>query len=127
MSRPGIALSVWALFLLVLGVVLWAAFLEPAPKWGYDVLLSVALPALAVLGTAAMALAAARRRRPWAEAERVADLSPSSALIAVALALVLIGLEVGPWLVLVGAGLLVTGLGGLWRELRAERTGQEPQ
>ncbi len=125
MSRPGIALGVWALFLLVLGAVLWAIFLPSAPKWGYDVLLSVVTVALAVLGTGAMALAAARRRRPATEAERVTDLSPSSALVAVALGLVLIGTEVGPWLELVGAGLLVTGLGGLRRELRAERAGEE--
>jgi len=125
-SRPGIALGVWALFLLVLGAVLWAIFLAPAPKWGYDVLLSVALPSLAVLGTAAMALAAARRR-PVAEAEAVTDLSPSSALTAVALCLMLIGTEVGPWLVLFGGGLLLVGLGGLRRERRAERAGEEPQ
>lgn len=127
MSRPGIALGVWALFLLVLGAVLWAIFLASAPKWGYDVLLSVALPSLAVLGTAAMALAAARRRRPVAEAEAVTDLSPSSALTAVALCLMLIGTEVGPWLVLLGSGLLLVGLGGLRRERRAERAGEEPQ
>lgn len=126
MSRPGVALAVWALFLLVLGAVLWAIFLPGGPKWGLDVLLSIALPALAVLGTAAMALASARRRRPATEAERLPDLSPPSALIAVALGLMLIGTEVGPWLVLSGAALLLLGLGGLRRELRAERAGEEP-
>lgn len=125
MSRPGIAFAVWALFLLVLGAVLWAIFLPSAPKWGYDVLLSVATVALAGLGTGAMALGAARRGRPATEPERVTDLSPFSALSAVALGLLFVGIEVGPWLMLVGAGLLVTGLGGLRRELRAERAGEE--
>jgi amino acid transporter len=122
-KRSPVSLAVWALFLAVLGAVLWIVFLPGAPKWGYDVLLSVALPALAGLGTAAMALAAARRR-PAPPVERLPDLSLSTPLVAVACGLLLIGTEVGAWLELIAAGLLCLALGGLVRELRAQRRGE---
>jgi hypothetical protein len=51
----------------------------------------------------------------------VTDVSIASASIGMALALMLLGLEFGPWLVLVGGGLLALGIAGVVRELRAER------
>jgi len=108
----------WAAMLGVLGGVLWAVFVEVD-------LLSVLLPAFAVGGTAAMAALAARRggRTPRAVLTGDPDpqLSLSAPLVAVAIALVLLGLEVGTFLVFVGGGLALLGAGGLVREWRAER------
>jgi hypothetical protein len=52
---------------------------------------------------------------------RVTDVSMAAALAGAALALMLLGTQYGAWLVLIGGGLLLSGLGGLARELRAER------
>jgi hypothetical protein len=49
------------------------------------------------------------------------DLSLPSVLVAVAIAMLVLGALVGEWLVLLGAGALVAGLVGVGRELRAER------
>ena len=51
----------------------------------------------------------------------VTDVSYASALIGMALALMLLGLEFGPWLVFAGGGLLALGIAGVVSEVRAER------
>jgi hypothetical protein len=51
----------------------------------------------------------------------VPDASLASALVGVAIALMVLGAAFGVWLTIVGAGLAVLGLGGIARELRAER------
>jgi len=118
MSRPGVAIVVWALLLGVLAAVLWAVFEE-------EDLLSVLMPAFAVGLTAALALGgwrtAAHAARRAFEPQADPDTSWPAVLAAIALSLVLLGLEVGTWLVLIGAGLLALGAGGLLREWRAER------
>jgi hypothetical protein len=117
-GRPGVAFLVWALFLGALAAVLWAVFAQRD-------LLSVLMPAFAVALTllvAAGGTAVARRaaRRALA-AQPDPDTSWAAVLAGVAFALVLLGLEVGTFLVLVGGGLLALALGGLVREWRAER------
>jgi hypothetical protein len=117
-SRPGVAFLVWAVFLGVLAAVLWAVFEQ------LDVL-SVLMPAFAVALTVAIAAggagAARRAARRALDLEADPDTSWSAVLAGVAFALVLLGLEVGTFLVLVGGGLLALALGGLLREWRAER------
>jgi hypothetical protein len=54
------------------------------------------------------------------EVEAVADLSLATVIAAIGLAGLLIGFELGTWLIAIGGGLLVAGLGTLWRE----RTGR---
>jgi hypothetical protein len=51
----------------------------------------------------------------------VPDLSPPAAMAGVAVAGLVLGAELGTWLVLISAGLLALGLGGLLRELRAAK------
>ena len=88
------------------------------------------LPVLLLGGAAAGAallgawIAVRRRRGRGERGERraVPDLSPPAALAAVAVAAMVIGAELGTWLVLIGAGLLALALGGLIRELRASPT-----
>jgi hypothetical protein len=117
-SRPGVAFLVWAVLLGLLAAVLWAVFEEQD-------LLSVLMPAFAVALTAAIALGGARAARRAAERafepQPVPDTSWPPVLAALALALVLLGLEVGTFLVFVGGGLFLAAAGGLAREWRAER------
>jgi hypothetical protein len=42
-------------------------------------------------------------------------------MVAIAVAMLVIGALVGPWLVLIGSGALVVGLAGMARELLAQR------
>lgn len=119
MRRAGGAVLVWALMLGVLAVVLWAVFVQTD-------YLSVLMPAFAVTGTALIAALAwwrAGRRTPRdvLVGEPSPDLSYASVLLAVAVSLVLLGLEVGTFLCFVGAGLGLFAIGGLVREWRAER------
>jgi phosphate/sulfate permease len=117
-SRPGVAILLWAALIGALAAVLWAVFEQ-------EDLLSVLMPACAVALTAAVALAGERAARRAArrafEPEPVPGASWSAVLAGVAVALVLLGLEVGTFLVLIGGGLLVAALGGVLRERRLER------
>jgi hypothetical protein len=75
-----------------------------------------------LLGGAAAAaalLAAVAAVRGRARGGGVPDLSPPAAMAAVAVAGLVLGAELGTWLVLISAGLLALALGGLVRELRA--------
>lgn len=118
MSRPGVAIVAWAVLLAGLAVVLWAVFEE------LD-LLSVLMPAGAVALTAVLALgggrAAARAARRALAAQADPDTSWSAVLAAIGLSLVLLGLEVGAFLIFIGGGLFALAAGGLVREWRAQR------
>ena len=95
-----------------------------------------ATPALAValLGTAAltMALLAAglalgwrRRREPRPAEEAVPDLSMPTVVVALGLGGALVGAEVGVFLVLIGAGVTLLGLGALAADLLSARRALE--
>jgi hypothetical protein len=111
-SRPVVALLVWAAMLAAIAVVEVALF----PIGGPAGWLLVALPAFAVSGTACFAAAAATR--PRAPRPR-GWLSPASGLLGIALATIALGVAIGPWLWLIGGGLLAFGIAGLVRERRA--------
>jgi hypothetical protein len=63
------------------------------------------------------------RRRGEPGVRGVPDSSWSTVVVALGIATVLVGLAFGPWLYLPGAGILAAGLGGVARELVAERRG----
>jgi hypothetical protein len=65
-----------------------------------------------------VALLALRRGDVEPPAEAVDARSLPTVLAAVGFAALLVGIEVGPWLLAMGAGVLVAGLAGLARELR---------
>jgi len=117
-GRPGVAFLVWAALLGLLAAVLWAVFAELDR-------LSVLMPAFAVALTAALALGgwrAARRAAARAFAPQAdPDTSWPAVLAGISLVLVLLGLEVGTFLIFIGGGLFVAAAGGLAREWRAER------
>ena len=121
MRTAAIVLLAWAL-LLAIHPPLMAAVFNENPT-------SVLLLAGASAGTALVALFLwlGRRRSPEEDPDLerpVTDVSQASALVGVSLALMLLGAQFGVWLVMIGAGLLVFGLGGLVRELLAERRGR---
>jgi drug/metabolite transporter (DMT)-like permease len=118
MKGGALVLIVWALLLGVNTAVMATVFHEnPTSVW----LLGGAAAATAIV---ALLLWVRRRRAagedPDAE-RRVTEVSVASALVGTALALMLLGAQFGVWLVLIGGGLLAAGLGGVARELRAER------
>jgi hypothetical protein len=119
MRRAGAPVVVWAVMLATLAVVLWAVFVQTD-------YLSVLMPAFAVAGTVVIAVLAWRRagrRTPRAilAGEPSPDLSYASVLLAIAVSIAVLGLEVGTFLCLIGGGLGLLAIGGLVREWRAER------
>jgi hypothetical protein len=114
---PAIALLAWAGMLAALAGMLWIWVPE---------LLVVALLGGAAIATAALGVLVALRRPPRdGRIEVVPDLSLATALVALAAAAMLLGAEAGVWLVLIGAGMLVFGMGALTRELAAERRARQ--
>jgi hypothetical protein len=110
-------LFVWSGFLGTLAIVLWAVF---SGTWIEAALLGGA--AVAVAATAATMLLR-RSVSPGSDpdVERpLSELSVATTCVAAALAAILLGLQFGVWLVEIGGGLLVLGVGGLIRERRAE-------
>jgi len=118
MRRPGVVFLVWALFLAALATVLWAVFDEVDRLSVLMPAFAVALTALIALGGAAQARRAARRAL---DAEPDPDVSWAAVLAGIAIALALLGLEVGTWLIFIAGALGALAFGGLVREWRAER------
>ena len=118
MRPAALVLLVWALLLAIHPPLMGAVFGENPT--------SVLLLAGASAGTALLALFLWLRRGRAPEEDPdlerpVTEVSMASALVGVALALMLLGAQFGVWLVMIGGGLLAFGLGGLVRELVAER------
>jgi hypothetical protein len=113
--RPRVIFLIWAVFLAVAAGVEWAVFTRRTPNY----YLLIIQPVFAIVGTLAIAvLAGSRRDRTSQGRPRViADLSMASSLVGVAVGTMLWGAFIGEWLLLIGAGLLALGLGGMLREL----------
>jgi O-antigen/teichoic acid export membrane protein len=112
-----VPILLWGVYLAVLSGVLIVIF-------GYT---SPAEPAL-LAGTAGIVLVfgllvALRRLHltDRGEPHALPDLSPPIPWIAVAIVFLLLGVELGAWLTLIGAGMLAIGIGGVVREQRAQR------
>jgi hypothetical protein len=113
-----LVLCVWGLVLVVLAVLMATAFGENPTA----VLLLGGAGAASVLLGAALWTFRGRVPGEDPDAERpVTDASMAAGLAGAALALMLLGTQYGAWLVLIGGGLLALGLGGIAREIRAER------
>ncbi len=114
MIRPAVVLGAWGCLLAGLAGLL-AAFPFDA--------LAVALlggAAASMLLLALLMLPTAPNRES-SEAQAIPDLSLATALAGIALCCLVVGAEVGLWLVLIGGGLLMLALAGLIRERRAQR------
>lgn len=112
MTRPGSVLAVWGgmLAVLSLGLALWSP-----PQYTWALLAGAAL-ALAPLGWI-MLVPGGRSDEP----RPVPETSLPTVVVAAGIAVVVLGLAAGPWLVVIGAELLALGVFVLVRELRAQR------
>jgi hypothetical protein len=114
MNRAAVPLLAWATLLTVLATVLWVWSADHLPPGIFSAAAGVAW----LVGLYAVLRPG---KRPRLRARPELDLSFSSVLVALAIAMLVLGALVGEWLILVGSGALVAGLIGLGRELRAER------
>lgn len=115
MVRARVLFVIWATFLALAAVVEWTIFTHHTPNY----YLLVVLPAFAIGGTLVIALLSMLRGRPGPRARPriVADASMASALTGIAVGVILWGAFIGEWLLLIGAGLLALGFGGVLHEL----------
>lgn len=118
----GIVLIAWGGLLLAFAAVLLGAFEQTVPELA---LLSGAGTA-SLLSGVVMAIVDQRRgprETPGlqpGESLRLTELSMATVAVCVGIAMIAVGTAVGPWLELIGGGVVVVGLGGLVRELLAE-------
>lgn len=122
MNRPPLVFALWGAWLGGLGVAAVAVFGVPDPET--PALLGGAAAVMVTLAVALLATGLGRREPPGDRA--LPDLSPPTVWLALALALLALGAQVGMWLVLVGAGGCVIGLGALARERLAQRRALDP-
>lgn len=107
--------AVWAIFMALAAVLEWTVFTHHTPNY----YLLVILPAFAIGGALGIAVFAPLRtdERTEARPRFIPDLSLPSALVGIAVGAMLWGAFIGEWLLLIGAGLLVLGVGGVVHEL----------
>jgi hypothetical protein len=115
-----IPLAVYALLIGITSAVLWVwtpYTLPPALLSGGALLFAVLALVVALRG---------RRETPADEVERtVPDLSFATVGVALGIINIVVGLYLGLYLILIGAGILAFGLGGWIREARAQRRARE--
>lgn len=115
-----IPLAVYALLIGITSAVLWVwtpYTLPPALLSGGALLFAVLALVVALRG---------RSETRADEAERtVPDLSFATVGVALGIINILVGLYLGLYLILIGAGILAFGLGGWIREARAQRRARE--
>jgi hypothetical protein len=119
-SSSAVALACYAVLLGITAAVLWVwspYTLPSALLTGGAVTIAVIALAVAVRDRRAEA----RAPRPEAAERPVPDYSVSILALAYALPTMLVGAYLGLYLILIGGGVLLLGLGGLIREWRAER------
>jgi hypothetical protein len=114
--RTAVVLLVWGLWLGVLTGV-QAVF---TPKLIQFSIPAVAGAACVAVGLVVWALDARRARQARDERLRaITDSSIATVTLVIGLAVALLGAGFGLWLILIGAGILALGLGGVLREQRA--------
>jgi hypothetical protein len=132
MRRPGFYPLAWGVLLGISAGLLWA-FSYGLPHDGgggcrsatcvAEPALAPALLTAAALATALIGLVLLARRTSGIDRARrpVADQSMAAAVVAIGLGLLALGGAVGSWLVYIGAGVAVAGVGGVVREGLAMR------
>ena len=124
MRRPSVIFATLALFLGASLLVLWGMGLGPIEGWipvasfATAIFVTLALAALAALGEWR-----ARRSRDerFSAPQAIPDFSFPSVLAGIAIASMGLGLELGPWLIQIGAGGLGVAAASAGIELRASR------
>ena len=115
-----VPLAVYGVLIAITSAVLWVwtpYTLPPALLSGGALLFLVVAAIVALRG---------RERTPeLAEDRPVPDLSFATVGVALGIINVVVGLYLGLYLILIGAGILALGIGGLIREARAQRRSRE--
>jgi hypothetical protein len=114
MKRAAVPLLAWATLLTALASILWVWSSDHVPPTIFSAAAGVAW----LIGLYAFLRPGGR---PRLRVRPELDLSFSSVLIALAIAMLVLGALVGEWLIIIGAGAFVVALIGVARELRAER------
>jgi hypothetical protein len=112
-SRPGVVVAVWGGFLCATTAL--QALFSGTDRYTVLLLGGAAAGVLVLAVVAALAGEAGARARP------IPDLSVATAIVATGVAAMVLGAELGTWLLLIGAGVTAAGLAALVRERRAER------
>lgn len=114
-------------------IALWGAFLALLSGVGV-VFFSPDVSTPALLGGAAafvivlaLGLAVSRRSVQVEGGGADPDGSPATVWLALSLALTALGAPLGPWLALIGGGMVAIGVAGVARELRAQRRAQRSE
>jgi hypothetical protein len=118
----GIVLIAWGSLLLAFAAVLLGAFEQTVPELA---LLGGAGAAsfLSGVGMTIVDLRRGPRETPGlqpGESLRLTELSMATVAVSAGVAMIAVGTAIGPWLELIGGGVVVVGLAGLVRELVAE-------
>jgi hypothetical protein len=115
-------LALWGVFLSVLtgvGVIFFGTSVSTPALLGGAALFALVL---------ALALAVTRSSVQVEGGGTDPEGSPATVWLALSVALMMAGVSLGLWLVLIGGGMALIGVGGVVRELRAQRAaGREPQ
>jgi hypothetical protein len=115
-----VPLAVYALLIGITSAVLWVWTPQTLPP----VLLSAGALVFAVLAIV-VAVRGRAVEREAREAHTVPDLSFATVGVALGIINIVVGLYLGLYLILIGAGILAFGLGGWIREVRAQRRARE--
>jgi hypothetical protein len=115
--RPALVFAGWGVALAFVGLIGLVVFGLNGPE--APALFGGAAATMVVLGLYLRLARLGTRRAQQPEA--VADLSPATVWLAVSVVLLVAGAELGLWLALIAAGAAVVGVGGLVRELAAQR------
>jgi heme A synthase len=120
MRSSAAPLAIYALLIATTSVVLWVwtpYTLPPALLSGGAVLFAVVAVVVAVRGDKLDR----RRERPEGGSRAVPDLSFATVGVALGVINIVVGLYLGLYLILIGAGILAFGIGGWIREARSQR------
>jgi O-antigen/teichoic acid export membrane protein len=112
-SRPGVVVAVWGGFLCATTAL--QALFSGTDRYTVLLLGGAAAGVLVLALVATLTGEARERRRP------IPDLSVATAIAAAGVAAMVLGAELGTWLLLIGAGVAAGGLASLVRERRGER------
>lgn len=119
MRRSGLVPAGWGFFLMVIAA--WDAAFSAVPQ---EIAMLMGSGFVMVLLGGLSWLSERRGRGPLpdtAEPRPLPDLSVATVVLAIGVAVAIVGIEFGPWCIFIGAGTIAVGVGGLVREFRAER------
>lgn len=119
MRRSGLVPAAWGAFLIAMALTDLAY--GPVPQ-EIEMLGGAGLAMVLIGGLSWLTERRRLEPRPDDDVPRpLPDLSVSTVVLALGIAILIVGYEFGPWCVFIGGGTIVVAIAGLIREFRAER------